>query len=392
MIKILNKLIFIFFISFVIDSFSQDYTEDSLSVIGILDSNPEVYPFDVEGISTAENGRIVHLDLWGPPRVEDDNNFENQYKLFKIIPDCVGKLTALKQVACLSQNIWTISPEIAKLDSLTHVIITYNQGLELYYLKEIFDIPNLKYLDVSHSHQTGWGIPEEIQKLTLLENLDISYCDLSELPPEIGKLISLKRINCSHNNHVKIPEEFFTLTSLTYFNFRYSGYANYPLSPGIGNLINLDTLILARCCLYTLPDSIVNIQKLTCLDLGYNYLNPDSMSSEVRAWADKFDPDWLSTQIGVGINSQIPYFKLKKLKLIRCGNLVNVSFELSVSDFVRIEVYNLGGKKLNTLNVGYKERGIHSVNLNLSVLSSGVYYFKFISGNKSIIEKAVFIN
>ncbi|MGC8653972.1 MAG: choice-of-anchor D domain-containing protein [Candidatus Kryptoniota bacterium] len=68
-----------------------------------------------------------------------------------------------------------------------------------------------------------------------------------------------------------------------------------------------------------------------------------------------------------------------------------IRFELPRAEPVDLSVYDVTGRKVETLVKGYCSAGIHEVTFNASGLSSGVYIAKLTAGNKVFIEKIVFL-
>lgn len=66
-----------------------------------------------------------------------------------------------------------------------------------------------------------------------------------------------------------------------------------------------------------------------------------------------------------------------------------ISFSLSKSDNVTLKVYNILGSEVATLVNGFMEAGKHSVKLNASNLTSGVYLYTIKSGNFTATHKMI---
>ena len=73
-----------------------------------------------------------------------------------------------------------------------------------------------------------------------------------------------------------------------------------------------------------------------------------------------------------------------------------ISFSLNSERSVKISVYNTKGQLIKKLVDGIREKGNHSViwngkDSNNKIASSGVYFFKMITGNKILTEKAILL-
>ncbi len=66
-----------------------------------------------------------------------------------------------------------------------------------------------------------------------------------------------------------------------------------------------------------------------------------------------------------------------------------IQYELPIAGFVTLKVFNVLGKEVQTLINSYSSEGMHSVSMNVTSLSSGVYFYSLTSGNNSITKKMV---
>lgn len=71
--------------------------------------------------------------------------------------------------------------------------------------------------------------------------------------------------------------------------------------------------------------------------------------------------------------------------------VTTISFNLETPGDYSLEVFNTLGQKVTTLQDGYAEAGIHSVNFDASSLSSGIYFYKLSNGTLSITKKSVLL-
>jgi len=77
-------------------------------------------------------------------------------------------------------------------------------------------------------------------------------------------------------------------------------------------------------------------------------------------------------------------------------NQLYIPYSLAKDEIVKIEVYNLRGQKVNTLNLGPKASGTHCATLKAQdsdgkALASGLYFIKLEAGNKTYVKKAMLI-
>jgi hypothetical protein len=114
------------------------------------------------------------------------------------------------------------------------------------------------------------SLPHEIGQLTELRALDVMQCRLTRLPREIGNLRNLEIADFSSNQLDSLPNE-------------------------IGKIVNISYLFLEMNHLHNIPDSIINLQRVICIDS--NYLC--SPSCRVQEWLDAHAIGglrWRSTQ------------------------------------------------------------------------------------------------
>jgi hypothetical protein len=217
------------------------YTCDSLVIEEILSSEENVEYLDeyitVDSITDTSNGRIIAISMKG--------NIDLGFPRLRVISDSVAKLNKLKKIELIECG--TIS------------------------------------------------IPNTVGKLLNLEELNFPYSMVDSIPDAIGGLINLERMIFTGSNNVSyISDSIGKLTHLKVLKFDYmlGGDITPPLPSTIGNLINLDTLLLNSSDFPGLPESITNLQNLSELDIRSNKICKPS--ENVKAWADKFDPDWNS--------------------------------------------------------------------------------------------------
>mmetsp|Transcript_116384 Transcript_116384/g.238093 ORF Transcript_116384/g.238093 Transcript_116384/m.238093 type:complete len:125 (+) Transcript_116384:1140-1514(+) len=91
-----------------------------------------------------------------------------------------------------------------------------------------------------------------------LEDLDLSYSQLSFIPTEIGLLTTLEHLDLSSNEIFSIPTE-------------------------IGLIANLEILDLSGNGLSTIPSEIGLMTNLSLLDLSENDITFNGMPDEVKA-------------------------------------------------------------------------------------------------------------
>ncbi|XP_013402510.1 leucine-rich repeat protein SHOC-2-like [Lingula anatina] len=126
---------------------------------------------------------------------------------FRLIPDVVYQLTELRSLDMSNNRLETqgITGNIKKLTKLESLVLNANEIRELNI--GIFDLEHLIFLDASHNPISA--IPKAVQKLKKLEYLRLKMCRLQALPEELGDLPRLETICVSENMISKVPAEKF---------------------------------------------------------------------------------------------------------------------------------------------------------------------------------------
>ena len=65
----------------------------------------------------------------------------------------------------------------------------------------------------------------------------------------------------------------------------------------------------------------------------------------------------------------------------------SIYYEFAQSSNVLVELFDITGKKIMTLNEGKKLSGSHSFVLNAEQLNSGVYFYTFTANNNRLTGK-----
>mgnify|MGYP001183052750 FL=1 len=68
-----------------------------------------------------------------------------------------------------------------------------------------------------------------------------------------------------------------------------------------------------------------------------------------------------------------------------------LDFNIPVSDFLKIEVYDVGGNLINVLHDGFIQSGEHTIYWDAGDLSSGVYIIKSLYQNDFVVKKAILV-
>jgi hypothetical protein len=111
-------------------------------------------------------------------------------------------------------------------------------------------------------------IPEQIDNMTQLTDLNLRCNQLTELPKEIGNMTQLKELNLSYNVFTEFPKEICNLTNLTALDL--SNNKLTKLTKEIGNLTQLTYLNLYENELTFFPLEIINLRILNIFQYSSN--------------------------------------------------------------------------------------------------------------------------
>jgi len=98
------------------------------------------------------------------------------------------------------------------------------------------------------------------------------------------------------------------------------------------------------------------------------------------------------TQTSVEIEKKNEYtFKLYDNYPNPFNPTTNINYELPITNYVDLSIYNLLGQKVATLISQKQEAGYHSIEWDASNLSAGTYFIKLDAGEFTQIRKAVLL-
>jgi len=122
------------------------------------------------------------------------------------------------------------------------------------------DIGNLSFLTHLTVCAPLESLPEEIKKLSNLQELNLHQCCFTQLPKQIGDLDSLITLNLSGCRITSLPKEIHKLTHLRHLNLNATLCAKLPRQ--IGSLSNLRHLHMWDMSLDHLPIEMSNLKQL----------------------------------------------------------------------------------------------------------------------------------
>jgi len=156
------------------------------------------------------------------------------------LPDALGNLLNLKQLN-LSRNQLdekSFPQSISRLQMLEEVNLSSNNLTEI--PSFILDLPRLKVLHIAENRITS--LPDSIGRLTNLERLYVGKNALTTIPSQISQLSNLKVLSLANNQLQSVPADMANLTSLICLQL-HQNKINF-LPPGIAELQSLEELSL----------------------------------------------------------------------------------------------------------------------------------------------------
>jgi Leucine-rich repeat (LRR) protein len=127
--------------------------------------------------------------------------------------------------------------------------------------KEIFQFPNLQYLDISRNQITE--LPDSIDKLKNLQYLNVSRNKLGALPKQVGRLSNLMFLHANNTELIGLP-------------------------PQIGNLEHLHILDLWSNDLAEFPESLTQLKELHTFDVRAIMISIETIK-QLRRWLPNTD-------------------------------------------------------------------------------------------------------
>ncbi|MCC6865482.1 MAG: aryl-sulfate sulfotransferase [Ignavibacteria bacterium] len=102
--------------------------------------------------------------------------------------------------------------------------------------------------------------------------------------------------------------------------------------------------------------------------------------------------DWESSPIGINSENNSPLeFKLMQNYPNPFNPETNIKFLLNKSAETTVKIYDISGKEVMNCFSGFLNSGSHTIKINGSSLSSGVYIYKLVSGKYQAAAKMILI-
>ncbi|XP_055960502.1 receptor-like protein 6 [Mercurialis annua] len=193
------------------------------------------------------------------------------------IPSSIGNLSSLTYLnLSYSDFSGQIPSQLLNLSNLVSLDLSNNYGLNLHkpsFSDMVRQLTNLKELHLSIVRISS-SVPDLLSNFSSLESLRLDLCGLTgEFPVAIFQLPNLKVLDLSHNFYLKVDFPSFQFGSplkslkLTGTNSRSVRNSTAHVPTSIGNLIYMEELALSDCSF--IPSSIENLVHLKSLRITY---------------------------------------------------------------------------------------------------------------------------
>lgn len=173
-------------ISMISSAVSQSYSDDSLAVAEILKANG-LDNISVQEVSSTTGDRITLLHLDG--------------KGLRVLPECVGKLTALSKMLISNNQLKKLPDSIGQLTELDYINASDNLISEL---PEGFrNLQKLVYIYLIRNNIPKW--PDVFDSLQALESIDLGANNLISIPEKISTYTKIKYLYINDNYLTNLP-------------------------------------------------------------------------------------------------------------------------------------------------------------------------------------------
>ncbi|MCC3534607.1 MAG: leucine-rich repeat domain-containing protein [Microcoleus sp. PH2017_25_DOB_D_A] len=194
------------------------------------------------------------------------NQIEDILEVLVNLCETFGKLSKLRQLHLVGNQIAEIPDAISKLSNLTYLDLFSNQIKQIpEALTQMSSLMQLKLRGNQITH-----IPDAIAQLANIEYLDLGFNQIAEIPQALGKLSNLTGLDIGNNQIAEIPEVLGKLSNLAWLYLNSNQIAEIP--EVLGKLSNLTRLYLNSNQIAEIPEVLGKLSNLTGLDIGNNQI------------------------------------------------------------------------------------------------------------------------
>lgn len=210
------------------------------------------------------------------------------------IPSELGQLTQLEELSFTRNQIREIPEELSALNRLLTFDLEDNRFMERFPVV-LTHLTQIQQLSLAHVPEVDWNVILNMKNLTflLLENIP-----LVQIPPGIGLLVQLKDLHLAKTNLVNLPPELKILTRLEELHISHNFITELPILVQLRildvtdndltefptEMTNLTNLNISENLISELPTDIGKLVRLEVLDVSYNNLTelPDELGNLVN--------------------------------------------------------------------------------------------------------------
>jgi M6 family metalloprotease-like protein len=127
-------------------------------------------------------------------------------------------------------------------------------------------------------------------------------------------------------------------------------------------------------------NSSVDILKNVVDNIQNGYMKSLDIPKSVQKITLENDNDNKPSGIELGQNYPNPF-----------NSFTTISYSIPKQTKVVLEIYNILGQNIRTINRGIEQPGYHSVDFNAGDLSSGIYFYRITGGNVSVTKKFLLV-
>ncbi|XP_033631198.1 protein flightless-1 homolog [Asterias rubens] len=203
-------------------------------------------------------------------------------------------LTDLIYLNISDNKLDSLPPQMRRLGNLQTLILNNNPLLHAQ-LRQLTSLTQLQTLQLRNTQRNLNNIPPQLDVLTNLTDVDLSYNEISKVPEGLYKLSSLKRLNLSSNCITEMDITMDTWVNLQTLNLGRNKLTSLPaalcklislkrlyissnqidfdgIPIGIGKMISLEQFVAANNNLESIPEGLCRCPKIKKLILTKNRL------------------------------------------------------------------------------------------------------------------------
>lgn len=244
-------------------------------------------------------------------------------------------------------------------------------------------------------------LPPEIGKLTALISLAISGNLLDSLPWQIGRCSALTGLYAANNRLVSLPDSIISCSLLKSLALDNNRLESLPFS--IERMRSLAFLSLANNRLSTLPITIEKLDSLQCFYIEGNSICalPDNIAAWLKAIptnnnCSRYEPVWPESQrcsetvvVQASARQRLPNVMLRHS--VRGDNSIIIEIDYSAGAVRRIEVFDLTGKRMESIDLPADQYDVKTIRLNAARYPTGWYYLRITSGASYTFGHSLFV-